>query len=74
MKTQDKVKVRGEQVEVNSFILLLRTTAVIEDKREMEEHLKYEFSNDAHALFNRGLMRHTAKSSLAVLQTSLFLL
>ena len=67
MKSQDKEKVRGEKVEVNSFILLLQTTAVIEDKSEMEEQLKYEFYNFAPALFDGGLMRHTTKSSLTTL-------
>ena len=61
---------RGEKVEINSFILFLRTTAVIEDKSEMEEHLKYEFSNFAPALFDGGLMRQTTKNSLAKLLKS----
>ena len=68
--SKSKTSVRGTDVEIKSTILFLHTTCVIKDTSEMDEYLKHEFSGQPPSLFEKGLMRKTAKSSRANLLKS----
>lgn len=61
----DSVEVRGKEVEIDPMSLFLRVTCVISDPREMKDHLAYEFSKYPPSLFQKGMMRKTAKHALA---------
>ena len=61
----DKVTVRGREVEVNSTLLFMRVACVIKHQAEMGEYLRHEFGSKPPALFDNGIMRKTVKSALA---------
>lgn len=61
----DNIKVRGKEVEINSALLFMRVTCVINHQSEMKEYLQHEFGTYPPALFDNGTMRKTTKSALA---------
>ena len=61
----DKVIVRGREVDVNSTLLFMRVTCIIKHQAEMEKYLRLEFGIKPLALFDDGIMCKTAKSVLA---------
>ena len=63
----NEVHVLGKEVDVNSSLLFMRVTCIIEEHKEMAGHLCYEFARRPPALFDSGLMRKTAKSVLGKL-------
>ncbi|KAL8606327.1 hypothetical protein ACOMHN_050807 [Nucella lapillus] len=62
---KESVSVRGQEVEVNSTLLFMRVTCVINPQEEMEQYLRHEFGSKPPALFNKGIMRKNTKSVLA---------
>ncbi|KAL8625264.1 hypothetical protein ACOMHN_030022 [Nucella lapillus] len=62
---KESVSVRGQEVEVNSTLLFMRVTCVINHQEEMEQYLRHEFGSKPPALFNKGIMRKNTKSVLA---------
>ena len=50
--------------------LFLRLSSTLKKPSDMETHLKYEFSNQAPALFDNGTLRKSVKSSLAAVLKS----
>ena len=61
----ESIEVRGHQVEIDPMSLFLRVTCVINKHQEMKDHLTHEFSKYPPSLFDHGLMRKTAKHTLA---------
>ena len=57
--------VRGQEVELNSTLLFMRVTCVIESDKEMKEYRQHEFCRYPPALFDKGMMRKGVKSILA---------
>lgn len=58
------VKVRDQEVPVNTTQLLWRILCVIQGPEELETYLSYELAPRPPALFDEGGMRRTAKSVL----------
>ena len=58
------VKIRGQQVEVNSTQLFNRITYVLNNSSEMETLLAYELAPQLPSLFKDGIMRKPAKKAL----------
>ncbi|XP_014681447.1 PREDICTED: uncharacterized protein LOC106821245 [Priapulus caudatus] len=61
------VRVRGQQVEVNSSLLFNRITCVLNNSSEIKSLLAYELAPQPPSLFQYGVMRKPTKSSLGLL-------
>ena len=61
----DSVEIRDNEVEIDPMALFLRVTCFIRKPQDMKDHLTYEFSKYPPSLFEKGLMRKTAKHALA---------
>lgn len=61
----NSAKIRGHQVEINPMSLFMRVTCVIQNRSEMKDHLKHEFSKQPPSIFENGIMRKNTKSVLA---------
>ena len=64
------VQVRGQQVEVNPTLLFNRITCVLNNSSDMESFLTFKLAPQPPALFQDGVMRKAAKSSLDLLLRS----
>ena len=64
------VQVRGQQVEVNPTLLFNRITCVLNNSSDMESFLTFKLAPQPPALFQDGVVRKAAKSSLGLLLRS----
>ena len=64
------VKVRGVDAEVNPTLLFMIITCIINSTTEMEDYMSYELAKHPPSLFDKGVIRRTAKSVLGTLLKS----
>ena len=62
---RNKTLIRGKLVDINPTMLFMKVAAVIRSPKELENCMKYEFSQLPPSLFKDGEMRSTPKSDLA---------
>ena len=61
------VKVRGVDAEVNLTILFMRIKCIINITTEMEDYMGYELAKHPPSLFDKVVIRRTAKSAIGTL-------
>lgn len=64
------VKVRGQHIDVNATLLFTRITCVLSNSSEMRSFVAYELAPHPPSLFQDGVMRKPAKSSLGLVLKS----